>query len=82
MIEFTPMQEESGRLIALVDDEENIRETVGYALKRAGYRVDLYADGAEAWARFETDLPDITVKKRTRLLLEDRIPRKFVLRYE
>jgi len=34
----------------------------------------------EAWG--ETGLPNITVKKRTRLLLEERIPRKFVLRYE
>jgi UbiD family decarboxylase len=33
-----------------------------------------------AWG--ETGLPDIAVKKRTRLLLEERIPRKFVLRYE
>lgn len=35
--------------IALVDDEENIRETVGFALRREGYLVDAYPDGAAAW---------------------------------
>ena len=38
--------------IAVVDDEANIRETVAFALKREGYRVNTYADGAEAWAAF------------------------------
>lgn len=33
-----------------------------------------------AWK--ETGLPEFTVKKRTRLLLEERIPRQFVLRYQ
>ena len=31
--------------VAVDDDEQNIRETVGYAPKRKGYRVDLYPDG-------------------------------------
>jgi DNA-binding response OmpR family regulator len=35
--------------IALVEDEGSIRETVGYALRREGFRVDAYADGAAAW---------------------------------
>lgn len=53
--------------IALVDDEENIRETVGFALRREGYDVRTYADGAEAWAAFSgpdgeaRDLPDLAV---------------------
>jgi DNA-binding response OmpR family regulator len=50
----------SGR-VALVDDEENIRETVGFALERDGYRVDLYADGQAAWERFQRELPDLVV---------------------
>jgi DNA-binding response OmpR family regulator len=47
--------------VAVVDDEENIRETVGYALKREGYRVDLYPDGQAAWERFAQGLPDVLV---------------------
>jgi DNA-binding response OmpR family regulator len=47
--------------VAVVDDEENIRETVGYALKREGYRVDLYPDGQAAWEKFTQGLPDVLV---------------------
>ena len=51
----------SGSLIALVDDEESLRETVGFALRREGYRVELFADGLEAWRSFEQGLPDLVV---------------------
>ncbi len=47
--------------VAVVDDEENIRETVAYALRREGYHVDLYGDGQDAWERLETRLPDVAV---------------------
>jgi two-component system response regulator ChvI len=47
--------------IAIVDDEENLRETVAFALRKEGYRVDGFADGHEAWAAFESDLPDLAV---------------------
>src|SRR3989304_146170 len=47
--------------VAVVDDEENIRETVGYALKREGYRVDLYPDGLAAWEKFGQARPDVVV---------------------
>ncbi|GMR23103.1 MAG: response regulator transcription factor [Acidobacteriota bacterium] len=47
--------------VAIVDDEENIRETVAYALRREGYHVDLYRDGQDAWERFGNDLPDVAV---------------------
>lgn len=50
----------SGR-IALVDDEENIRETVSFALRREGYAVDAFADGASAWERLEGALPDLAI---------------------
>src|SRR5580765_9022641 len=48
-------------LVAVVDDEKNIRETGAFALKREGYRVNTYADGAEAWAAFKRELPDLAV---------------------
>ena len=54
------MTEANGHL-ALVDDEEHIRETVGYALRKEGYRVDTYADGAAAWEAFEEHLPDVVI---------------------
>lgn len=47
--------------IALVDDEENIRETVSFALKREGYRVDVYSDGQAAWEALEQQLADVVV---------------------
>jgi len=47
--------------VAVVDDEANIRETVGYALRREGYRVETYADGLSAWEAFQKTLPDVAV---------------------
>ena len=51
--------------VVLVDDEENIRETVGLTLSREGYRVDTYADGLEAWEALAdlppSGLPDVAV---------------------
>lgn len=44
-------------LIALVDDEPNILETVGFALRREGYQVDTYPDGLAAWQAFTAGLP-------------------------
>ncbi|MDA8016109.1 MAG: response regulator transcription factor [Thermoanaerobaculia bacterium] len=60
MAKETPSELGKGT-IALVDDEENIRETVGYALRKEGYRVDTYSDGAEAWQTLEEKLPDVAV---------------------
>ncbi|HEY2289834.1 MAG TPA: response regulator transcription factor [Thermoanaerobaculia bacterium] len=51
----------SGGLIALVDDEESLRETVGFALRREGYRVESFADGLAAWRSFERSLPDLAI---------------------
>jgi two-component system response regulator ChvI len=55
------MQDVIEPLVALVDDEQNIRELVGYALKREGYRVVTYQDGAEAWSAFRQALPDLVI---------------------
>ena len=55
------MHEPARGTIALVDDEENIRETVGYALRREGYRVDAYADGLAAWEALRQRLTDVAV---------------------
>jgi two-component system response regulator ChvI len=49
------------RTIALVDDEENILETVGFALRKEGYEVDTYADGLSAWKAWQDSLPDLAI---------------------
>ncbi len=48
-------------LVALADDEAPIRETVGMALRREGYRVATYGDGHAAWSAFEGALPDLVI---------------------
>ncbi|HEX7151304.1 MAG TPA: response regulator transcription factor [Thermoanaerobaculia bacterium] len=48
-------------VVAVVDDEENIRETVGFALRREGYPVELYATGLEAWRAFQDKLPGLVI---------------------
>src|SRR6185295_5207005 len=50
----------SGR-IAVVDDEESIRQTVGLALRREGYEVTTWEDGEAAWDAFRQKLPDLVV---------------------
>jgi len=47
--------------IFLVDDEESIRETVGFALGKEGYTVTAFADGAAAWEAFERSQPDLVI---------------------
>ena len=48
-------------VVAVVDDEDNIRETVAFALRREGYPVELYAHGAEAWRVFQQKLPGLVI---------------------
>ncbi len=47
--------------LAIVDDEADICETVAYALKKEGFRVLTFADGQEAWERFESELPHLVI---------------------
>ncbi len=47
--------------IALVEDEPSIREVVSLYLKRAGYSVTAYPDGAAALDGFERQIPDLVV---------------------
>jgi DNA-binding response OmpR family regulator len=51
----------SGGTIALVDDEDGLRETVALALRREGYRVEGYVDGKQAWDAFSRELPDLVI---------------------
>lgn len=47
--------------VAVVDDEENIRETVAFALRREGYVVETFADGLQAWQSFQQKLPGLVI---------------------
>ena len=49
------------RTIALVDDEESILTTVGFALRREGYEVKTYPDGLKAWEAWQSSLPDLAI---------------------
>jgi len=50
-----------GRLVAVVEDEDTIREAIRFALDREGHRVEAFADGLDAWKTFERSLPDLAV---------------------
>ena len=47
--------------VAIVEDEQNIRENVSFALNREGYQVESYPDGLAAWEAFESSLPDLVI---------------------
>ena len=56
------MATEPGPIIAFVDDHQALREAVGEALRREGFRVEPYADGQEAWEMFTArGLPDLAI---------------------
>jgi len=48
-------------LIAVVDDEAHLRETLSVALRKEGWRVQSFPDGREAWDAFTRCLPDLAV---------------------
>jgi two-component system response regulator ChvI len=47
--------------VAIVDDEQNIRETVSYALTKEGYKTQEFANGQEAWDVLQHRLPDLII---------------------
>ena len=55
------MTEALPALVAVVEDEDTIREAIGVSLRREGHRVALHADGAAAWRAFDAVLPDLAV---------------------
>ncbi|MBN2050435.1 MAG: response regulator transcription factor [Spirochaetales bacterium] len=55
------MEANTRRLVYCVDDEENLRVTLSYALEKEGYRCSVFSDGDEAWAAMEMSLPDLAV---------------------
>jgi len=56
------MHDATEGIVAVVDDEAGVLESVGRALEREGYRVQRFSDGAEAWHAFENEeMPDLAI---------------------
>jgi two-component system, OmpR family, response regulator ChvI len=51
----------AGRLVAVVEDEDTIREMICLALSREGHRTEAFDDGARAWEAFGRALPDLVI---------------------
>jgi len=49
------------RRVAIVDDEDGIRESVAFALQREGYAAESHGDGRAAWQAFRDRLPDLVI---------------------
>jgi two-component system, OmpR family, response regulator ChvI len=47
--------------VAIVEDEDGIRESVVFALERDGHAAAAYADGRRAWSAFDASLPDLVI---------------------
>lgn len=58
---MTTLQPVTQRTILVVDDEETLREMLGYNLRREGYRVLTAADGSEALRLAFDERPDLIV---------------------
>jgi two-component system, OmpR family, response regulator ChvI len=52
---------QQGRVVAIVEDEDGIRESVVFALEREGHAAAAYADGRRAWSAFDGALPDLVI---------------------
>jgi two-component system, OmpR family, response regulator ChvI len=51
----------TGRLVAVVEDEDTLREMVCLALCKEGHRTEEFDDGMTAWEAFARTLPDLVV---------------------
>jgi two-component system OmpR family response regulator len=51
----------SGKLIAVVEDEAAIRDNYTAALQRSGYRVQGYSNRQDALSSFDSRLPDLVI---------------------
>ena len=56
-----PMMVAPSRTIAVVEDEETIREGICFALRREGYQAEPFDDGLTAWEQLEGRLPDLAI---------------------
>jgi DNA-binding response OmpR family regulator len=47
--------------VAVVDDEKNIRNIIGMALREDGFVIKEFSNGEAAWTDFQVDPPDVIV---------------------
>ncbi|MCG8481349.1 MAG: response regulator transcription factor [Spirochaetales bacterium] len=47
--------------VAIVEDEEGVREAVALAMTEAGYAVTTFRDGQEAWHAWTNRIPDLAI---------------------
>ncbi len=47
--------------VAIVEDEQNIRDNLAFALEREGYSVATFSDGLEAWEALQQELPSLVI---------------------
>jgi DNA-binding response OmpR family regulator len=59
--QHTAMEGSAMSLVLIVEDEEHLRATLGYNLRKAGYDVQSAASGPEALARFDAAQPDLVL---------------------
>jgi two-component system response regulator ChvI len=52
---------ESSKRVAVVEDEETIREGVSVALRREGHEPRPFGDGQDAWDAMQASLPDLAI---------------------
>jgi two-component system, OmpR family, response regulator ChvI len=57
---LSPLNNELRR-VAVVEDEETIREGICVALRRERYQADGFSDGLAAWEAFQQALPDLAI---------------------
>jgi DNA-binding response OmpR family regulator len=50
-----------GKRILLCDDEIHIIRATEFKLKKAGYDVEIAADGEEAWKAIQNQIPDLLI---------------------
>ncbi len=55
------MKDSESFLIAVVEDETSLRETLEMALEKEKFRVACYPDGLAAWEVFQKELPDLVI---------------------
>ncbi|MDD5629125.1 MAG: response regulator, partial [Elusimicrobia bacterium] len=58
----------STKLIMVVDDDESVRDLLGFVIKKEGFRLEMAADGEEGLNKVQTLLPDL-------ILLDLMLPR-------
>jgi two-component system response regulator ChvI len=49
------------RRVAVIEDEETIREGICFALRRDGYLAEPYGDGLSAWEALREGVPDLVI---------------------